>query len=349
MNAPIRFATIEPTADPQLERALQDRLSKLAEQTGGLGELEPLAIRLGLMQATLAPRLESPQLVLVASDHGLAVDGLHGPMRLDTTTTVNQVLNDHMPVSRLARLNGLALQVVDAGVADALPPNDRLTTLKQAFGTRNTRMGPAMSVDQANECIRLGMEFARPLPGKAVLCAGIGVGSRESAALVLSRLTDTPVRDLFYFGPHYSSARVARLMGIAQGALGRHPEAHNPIEVLAALGGFEMAVLVGVQLAAAEQRRLLVVDGLSALAALLVASRLAPAVSDYCVFSRSQTHPSLDNALGLFRASAILEMGMDSLDGTGAALAWPLINSAAELLCRTPGASAEHVTIRNKR
>jgi nicotinate-nucleotide--dimethylbenzimidazole phosphoribosyltransferase len=102
--------------------------------------------------------------------------------------------------------------------------------------------------------------------------------------------------------------------------------------VLAAFGGFEVAVMVGVMLMAASKRHLLIVDGMPACAALMLAARIAPAVTDYCVFCRSHGHRGLDQALNLFRASALLELGMESTDGTGATLAWPLVKSAAALL-----------------
>ncbi len=332
MNAPLQHLPIAPTANSRLERQLLDRLARRAEHVGTLGELEPLAVRLGLMQNTLKPSLDDPQLVIVAGDHGLAVDGIPAPQGMLTHQLAEHLLLGRLPVNVLARANRLRLTVVDAGMATDLPPQDGLLARKVAHGTRNARMGHAMTLDQAHAALRVGMELAEELPGQALLLAGVGVGSRESAALILSRLTDTPVRDLFVLGNHVSSARLARVLGAAQSALGRHHDVCDPIEVLAALGGFEMAVLAGMMLVAAGRRQLIVVDGVPALAAVMVASRLAPAVTDYCVFCRSHPHPGLDNALALFRASAVLEMGMDSADGTGAALAWPLIGSAAMLM-----------------
>ena len=106
----------------------------------------------------------------------------------------------------------------------------------------------------------------------------------------------------------------------------------EPIEVLAAFGGFEIAMMVGAMLVATSKRHLLMIDGMAACAALMLASRIATPVTDYCVFCRSHGHRGLDKALHLFRASALLELGMDSTDGTGATLAWPLVRSAAALL-----------------
>jgi nicotinate-nucleotide--dimethylbenzimidazole phosphoribosyltransferase len=189
-----------------------------------------------------------------------------------------------------------------------------------------------MTLEQAHAAIRAGMEIADAMPGNVVCCAGVGTGSDESAALVLSRLSGAPVRDLILAGTYDSQEALARAQVSMQSALARHREASDPVEALAALGGFEVAAMVGVMLVAGSKRHLIVVDGMAACAALMVASRIAPAVTDYCVFCRSHGHKGLDVALAQFHASALLELGMDSSDGTGATLAWPLIRAAAALL-----------------
>ena len=122
------------------------------------------------------------------------------------------------------------------------------------------------------------------------------------------------------------------VMTALNGALSRHRQMAEPVEILASLGGFEVAVMVGVMLMAASKRHLLMIDGMPACAALMLAARIAQPVTDYCVFCRSHSHLGLDQALNLFRASALLELGMESTDGTGATLAWPLVRSAAALL-----------------
>jgi nicotinate-nucleotide--dimethylbenzimidazole phosphoribosyltransferase len=176
------------------------------------------------------------------------------------------------------------------------------------------------------------MEIGDQLRGNVVACAGIGVGSHESSALVLSRLAEAPVRDLVLAGPRMDPNHLAHLLVVTQGAQGRHKDVTDPVEVLAAFGGFEIAMMVGLMLVAAGKRHLIMVDGMAACAALMVASRIAEAVTDYCVFSRSHGHLGLDQALHLFRSTALLELGMNSIDGTGATLAWPLVRSAAALL-----------------
>jgi nicotinate-nucleotide--dimethylbenzimidazole phosphoribosyltransferase len=336
---------VSPTTNPVLERALRDKLQRRNESGGSLGELEPLAIRLGLMQNTLKPRLYDPQLLLFVADHGLAVDGLRGTQiqpgpagkngsavnreankgvndhrDRPTHETVQMLLRNQLPLTVFARAQQMQCTVVDCGVANTLQPHDRLLMRKIAHGTRNARVSNAMTLEQAHAGMRAGMEIGDKLPGNVTVLAGVGVGSHESAALVLSRLTDSSVRDLVTAHPHMDSEELAHLMVVLSGAQGRHRDVTEPIEVLAAFGGFEVAVMVGV------------IDGLPACAALMLAARIAQPVTDYCVFCRSHSHRGLDQAFNLFRASALLELGMESTDGTGATLAWPLVRSAAALL-----------------
>ena len=328
----VNRSLITPTSNPLMEQALRKKLQRRAETTGGLGELEPLAVRLGLIQNTLKPRFRTPQIAIFAADHGLAVDGMAASGRQSTAQLAHQVLTSQLPVAVFSRIQGLELSVVDCGVAESVAPHARLLARKIAHGTRNSRVTAAMSIDQAHAAIRAGMEIADSLAGNAVACAGIGVGSHQSAALVLSRLSGARLSDLLISGPDMEERELAHLMSILQAAQARHKDVIDPVEVLAAFGGFEMAMMVGVMLVAGSKRHLVVVDGMPACAALLVAARIAPAVTDYCVYARSHGHQGLDQALALFHASALLELGMESTDGTGATLAWPLVRSAAALL-----------------
>jgi nicotinate-nucleotide--dimethylbenzimidazole phosphoribosyltransferase len=323
---------VTPTSNPLLERALREKLQRRNELGGSLGELEPLAIRLGLMQNTLKPRFQNPQLLIFAADHGLAVDGIRAAQHQRTHEMVSQLLAHQLPVSMFARSQRIDMAVVDCGVAENLPGHERLLVRKIAHATRNARVTGAMSLEQAHAGMRAGMEIGDKLQGNMTICAGIGVGALESSAMVLARLTDTPVRELISSGPGMSSDELAHLLVITQGAQGRHRELNDPVEVLAAFGGFEIAVMVGVMLMAASKRHLLMIDGMPACAALMLAARIAQPVTDYCVFCRSHSHSGLDQALNLFRTSALLELGMETMDGTGATLAWPLVRNAASLL-----------------
>jgi len=328
----VNRSLISPTSNPLLEQALRKKLTRRAETTGGLGELEALAVRLGLIQNTLKPRFRTPQIVIFASDHGLAVDGIGMPGRPSTARVVGSLLSSQLPVAVFARIQGLELSVVDCGVAEPVAQHARLLARKIAHGTRSARATAAMSLDQAHAAIRAGMEIGQALSGNAALFAGLGVGSAESAALLLARLGDTPIDDLLDAGEQQDPEHLTHLLLVAERTLERHGGIDEPVEMLAAFGGFEIAMMAGAMLVAASRRHLLLIDGLAACAALMLASRIAEAVTDYCVFCRSHSHRGLDAAIGLFGASAMLELGQETMDGTGALLAWPLVRSAASLL-----------------
>ena len=268
-----------------------------------------------------------------AGDHGLVVDRILPPTR-STATQVRELLGGRLPLPVFSRIQGVEMSIVDAGVAEALEPHAGLLARKIAHGTRNCRVGHAMSLAQAHAAIKAGMEIADTLPGNLLACAGVGEGAFESAALVISRLAHGRIslRQLLATPTLLAQQDLSRQLVVLQGAQGRHRNITDPVEVMAAFGGYEVAMMVGAILVAAGKRHLIVVDGLPACAALLVASRIAPAVMDYVVFSRSHPHPGLTAALDLFEATALLELGMSSTDGTGAVLAWPLIHSAAALL-----------------
>ncbi len=323
---------ITPTANAELEKALRDRVDRRSAVAGRLGELEPLAVRLGLVQNSLTPRFRDPVLALFAADHGLVVEAAGAHWGRPTRELVQMALHAQLPVSVFARVQGMHLTVVDCGVADNLPPHARLLARKVAHGTRNARSSPAMSAEQAHAGVRVGMEIADNLPGNVLACAAMGQGSAECAALILSRLSDKSVRDFIAPSPSLGQEDLTQLLKVLQGARARHRNAREPMEVLAAFGGHELAVMVGAMLVAASKRSLIIVDGIAACAALELASLICPPVTDYAVFTRSHVHQSLDEALALLHASALLELGMDSADGTGATLAWPMIRSAAALL-----------------
>lgn len=324
-------ALVAPTDRPSLEQALQLKLARRGGNCGRMGELEPLAVRIGLILNSLRPRLRQPQLLVFAGDHGLAVD-VSAPQSRSTVAIVGDILENQTALPIFAHRQGLTVNVVDCGLAAALPTRPGVLARKIAHGTRNCRVAQAMTLDQVNAAIRAGMEIADALPGNVLGCAGVGVGSMHAAALVISQLTGLPLRDLLCSGPDMDGLGLEQAMAVAQAAQTRHANVEDPVEVLAAFGGFETAMMVGAMLKAAEKRHLLLVDGMAACAALIVASHIAGPVTDYAVFCRSTEHLGLDAVLTGFQSTALLALGMNSIDGTGIALSWPLVDAAAALL-----------------
>ena len=332
----IQKVLIPPVANASLESQLRARLRHIDDPSGPLDPVERLAVQAGLIQNRVDPHFSGPRLVMFAADHGLAVDNIAGSETKSTAATVHCLVTEQLTLASLVRLQGLSLMVVDSGIAEPVEPHEHLHARKIAHGTRNARVGKAMSIEQVQAAIRAGLEIGESLDGNAVACAGIGVGSEQSAALVLSALSKVPVWEFVSAAPSMPEGLLDHIILVLESARQRHIELTDPIELLAALGGFEVAMMMGLMLSAAARRFVIIPDGLPACAALMAASAVAPAVVEYCVHARSNHLRGLDRALSLFKASVSAEVGMDAIDGTGASLTWPLVATAASLL-RTSG------------
>ncbi|WP_119153957.1 nicotinate-nucleotide--dimethylbenzimidazole phosphoribosyltransferase [Caldimonas tepidiphila] len=323
---------VVPTADAALAQRLQHRLDRKTKPLGALGRLETLALQLGLIQGSEAPALREPQLLVFAGDHGLAARGVSAYPQDVTWQMVENMLAGGAAVSVLARQHGLALAVVDAGVAHEFAPRPGLVIRKVAPGTRDAASEPAMTAAQCAQALLAGRELVRERPGNALLLGEMGIANTSSASLLMARLTGLPIAQCTGRGTGLDDAGVARKTAVLDEALRLHAQATAPLDALAALGGFEIAMMAGAVLQAAHERRVVVVDGFITSAAVLVAQALAPAVRDYCVWSHrsgESGHARLLEALG---GVPLLELGLRLGEGSGAALAWPLVDSAARLL-----------------
>ena len=319
--------------DPaSLAQRLQQRLDNLTKPRGSLGRLEALALQIGLIQRTERPRLVAPQLVVFAGDHGLAAQGVSAYPSEVTAQMVENYLAGGAAVNVLARQHGLALTIVDAGIRSPVAPRPGLLDRKVGFGTADASLAPAMTTDQCSLALGHGRDLLRSLPGNVLLLGEMGIGNTSSAALLLAQLTATPIEACVGRGTGLDDAGLERKRAVLRRVADRHAACVEPMLALAALGGFEIAMMVGAALQAAQERRVIVVDGFIAGSAVLVASRIAAEVLDCCVFSHRSDesgHAAMLDALG---ARPLLDLGLRLGEGSGAALAWPLIDSAVRLL-----------------
>ena len=324
--------TITPIADVALAQRLQHRLDQKTKPRGALGRLEALAQQIGLIQRSEAPVLREPQLVVFAADHGLAAQGVSAYPSDVTWQMVENFLGGGAAVSVLARQHGLSLTVVDAGVRHEFAPRAGLLNCKIAAGTASALDGPAMTPAQCAQAIESGREVVRALSGNVLLLGEMGIANTSAAALLLARLTGHAIAACVGRGTGLDDAGLARKLGVLRRVLQRHADAAQPLEALAAFGGFEIAMMAGAALQAASERRLVVVDGFICGAAILVAAELAPAVLDYCVFAHRSDEASHALMLAHLNAVPLLALGLRLGEGSGAALAWPLIDSSVRLL-----------------
>jgi nicotinate-nucleotide--dimethylbenzimidazole phosphoribosyltransferase len=318
--------------DAALATALQHRIDRKTKPLGSLGRLEGLMLRLGLIQGTEQPALVEPQMMVFAADHGLAAHGVSAFPSDVTWQMVENFLVGGAAVSVLARQHGLQLSVVDAGVRHTFQPRPGLLIAKIAMGSRDMLAGPAMTADECATAVAAGKTLMQKRPGNALLLGEMGIGNTSSAALLLSRLGGYPLADCVGRGTGLDDAQLRHKLSVLARVLEKHPRANEPLAALAALGGLEIAMMVGAVLQAALERRVIVVDGFITGAAVLVAAKLQPAVLERCIFAHRSNEQGHRLMLDTLHAQPLLDLGLRLGEGSGAALAWPLLESACRVL-----------------
>jgi nicotinate-nucleotide--dimethylbenzimidazole phosphoribosyltransferase len=324
--------TLDDITQPALAARLQQLLDNKTKPVGSLGQIERLALRIGLALGSEAPVLKDPQLVVFAGDHGLAARGVSAYPSDVTWQMVENFLAGGAAVSVLARQHGIGLTVVDCGVRHEFAPRPGLVISKIAPGTADALSGPAMSEAQCKAAMTAGAALVQELPGNALLLGEMGIGNTSAASLLMSRVTGLDIVDCTGAGTGLDAEAVQRKIGILKDVLARHPDAKAPLDALAAFGGFEIATMVGAVLQAAAERRVIVVDGFIASSAVLVASALQPAVLQRCVFAHRSGERGHALMLAHLKAEPLLDLGLRLGEGSGAALAWPLLQSACAIL-----------------
>lgn len=318
--------------DEALARQLQHKIDHKTKPLGSLGALESLALRLGLILGGETPELREPQMVIFAGDHGLVRRGVSAYPSDVSWQMVENFLAGGAAVTVLARQHGLGMTVVDCGVAHDFEPRPGLQIRKIAHGTADCSAGPAMSREQCEQALANGIELVRGLPGNVLLLGEMGIGNTSPALLILARLGGLDIADCTGAGTGLDQSGIARKTDILREVLLRHEGVTEPLAVLAAMGGFEIATMAGAVLQAAAERRVIVVDGFITCAAVLVAARLAPAVLQRCVFAHRSGERGHSLMLAQLQGRPLLDLGLRLGEGSGAALAWPLLVSACAIL-----------------
>ena len=324
--------SIGDIADAALAARIQAALDNKTKPLGALGRIEALALRIGSILGTDAPVLAAPQMLVCAADHGLAARGVSAFPSDVTWQMVENFLSGGAAVSVLARQHGLALTVVDCGVRRDFAPRERLVVRKIAHGTADASTGPAMTAAQCAEAIDNGIALVRSLPGNALLLGEMGIGNTSSASMLLARLAGIDIDLCTGIGTGLDAEGRIRKTAVLREVLKLHADAVEPLDALAAFGGFEVATLVGAVLQAAQERRVIVVDGFIASAAVLVAEALQPHVVQRCIAAHASAEPGHLLLLERLGLEPLLHLGLRLGEGSGAALAWPLLESACLIL-----------------
>lgn len=313
--------------------AARAELARKTMPAGALGELQALAVRLAGVQRRAVPALGGATALVFAADHGVAAAGVSAYPREVTAQMVANFLAGGAAVSVLARQLGVGLTVVDAGVAVAVEPAPGLVQRRVAAGTASIAEGPAMTAEQCTQAVRWGVELARELPADgAVLMGEMGIGNTTSAAAILHALSGWPAVECVGAGTGVDDAGLLRKREVVARAVARLPGDAGPLQVLAGVGGFEIAMMAGAMLGAASSRQVVVVDGFVSTAAAAVAVALQPHVLEHCVFAHVSAEAPHRRWLQALGVRPLLDLGMRLGEGSGAVLAWPLLLSACAVL-----------------
>ena len=336
------FFQLTDIVNPAFTQALQHKLDNKTKPLGSLGRIENLALKLGEILGTENPVLDQPQLVVFAGDHGLTKRGVSAFPSDVSWQMVENFLAGGAAVSVFSRLNGIALTVVDCGVKHdflaGLPAGSQRPGLQvrkvvgAEQGTADSSEQVAMTTEQCQHAIQNGMALVKELPGNALLLGEMGIGNTSAASLLLARLAGLDIEVCTGAGTGLDAPGVQHKTAVLREVLARHPQATAPLDALAALGGFEIATMVGAVLQAAHERRVLVVDGFIATSAVLVAHALQPLVLQRCVFAHRSGERGHEFMLQHLGVQALLDLGLRLGEGSGAALAWPLLQCACAML-----------------
>ncbi|KQN74759.1 nicotinate-nucleotide--dimethylbenzimidazole phosphoribosyltransferase [Duganella sp. Leaf61] len=325
---------ISPTADEALSDLLDQAINNKTKPLGSLGVLESLAKQLGLIQNTRDIAVRSPAILVFAADHGVVAEGISAYPQDVTWQMVENFLAGGAAINIFAEQNNCALQVIDAGVNHAFGPRDGLVDRKLANGTHNFAQEPAMSRATCHAALAAGMALAAELEGNVVGFGEMGIGNTTAAAALMHKLTGIPVAQCVGAGTGLSPEGVLHKQRVIEAAVACHASVNEPLDVLTTFGGLEITMIAGAMLKAAALRKVLLIDGFIVTSALLVAARLQPAILDYCVFAHCSDEQGHRQMLAALDAKPLLSLGLRLGEGTGCALALPLLHAAVNFLSR---------------
>jgi nicotinate-nucleotide--dimethylbenzimidazole phosphoribosyltransferase len=323
-----------PPLDADAMRAAAARQARLTKPAGSLGRLEDLSIRLAGMTGRLDPPLERAVIFTLAADHGVAAEGVSAYPREVTPQMVLNFLRGGAAINVIACEVGARVVVADMGVDADLPAHPELRVLKVRRGTGSITRGPAMSEAEATHAINAGRQLVADEDPDIVLTGDMGIGNTTASAALICALTGldptlvvgrgTGVDDE---GLRRKQSAVARALEVNEAAIRR-----GPLATLAAVGGLEIAGLVGVILQAAESRRPVIIDGFISGAAALTAAALDGGAPDYMIASHRSQELGHKAVLERLDLEPLLDLDLRLGEGTGAALALPLVRASVKLL-----------------
>ncbi len=326
------------TVSSEKKAELQQKIDSKTKPIGSLGRLEELALKLGLIQNSLSPVLNKPTILVFAGDHGIAAEGVSAYPQEVTHQMVFNFLTGGAAICVFSRQNNINLKIIDAGVNYDFPSDTELINMKVAKGTKSYISNRAMTREQCVEAIQRGGELVEEVFKNGCNVVGfgeMGIGNTSSAAILMSLICDYPISDCVGKGTGLDDEGVKKKANILKSAINRHVSVLNkedPLDILSVFGGFEIAMITGAMLKAASLKMVVLIDGFIVTSALLIASKLESKILEYCIFCHESNEAGHKKMLEFLKVKPLINLDMRLGEGTGVALAYPLIESAANFL-----------------
>lgn len=337
---------IPSTRDDALAVTLQRLIDDKTKPPGSLGVLEFVAMQIGLIQRTAQPQIKQPVIVVVAGDHGVVAENVSAYPQSVTWQMVENFLQQGAAINVFARQNNCVLHIVDAGVNHDFGARAGLLDRKVAAGTRNFAEQAAMSAAQCQQALAAGMALVAELDADVIGFGEMGIGNTTSAAAIMHKITGIPLAECVGAGTGLAPEGVEHKQRVIERAVAHHAEVATPLDILQTFGGFEIAMIAGAMLKAAKRRMVLLIDGFIVSSALLVAAQLQPAILDYCIFSHCSDEHGHRRMLQYLEARPLMQLDLRLGEGTGSALALPLLQAAVNFLQQMATFSSAQVSVK---
>ncbi|MER2112257.1 MAG: nicotinate-nucleotide--dimethylbenzimidazole phosphoribosyltransferase [Solibacillus isronensis] len=322
--------------DRQMEDKARQYIDSLAKPPQSLGKLESLAMQIATITGELAPKIDNKALIVMAADHGVYEEGVTPNPQ---STTVFQTLSfpkGTTGMCTIAKITNAQVIPVDIGVKEDLPQDAGVIIKKVKYGTDNMAKGPAMTREEAIQAIEVGIEVATEAIQSGINLIGtgeMGIGNTTPSAAVLSVLHGCDPLEVTGFGAGVGAGGIEYKAEVIRKAIALNkPDAEDPIDVLAKVGGLEICGMAGIFLAAAANRVPVVVDGYISTVSALIAYKLNPNVKAYFIPSHLSEEPGAKIAAALLGLEPMLHMNMRLGEGSGAALAFPILDAACSMI-----------------
>jgi len=319
----------------ELYNEIKKKIDLKTKPIGSLGLLEEIALQIALIQETTSPVLKNPAILVFAGDHGITDEGVSPFPKIVTNQMVHNFLNGGAAINVFCRQNKIRLNVVDAGVDSDFEDHEDLIKAKVRKGTRNILNQPAMTIDECNSAMNRGADIvaSQNASGCNIIGFGeMGIGNTSSASLLMSRYLNVPVESCTGRGTGHNDDGLKKKISILEKAVEKYKTITDSCEILATFGGLEIAMIAGAMLRAAELKMIILVDGFIVSSALLAAYNLNKDILKNCIFCHRSNEQGHRKMLEFLKAKPILDIDLRLGEGTGAAIAYPVVQAAVSFL-----------------